>query len=225
VLDSLAPGRFLQGHRLPIGAGGRHSHHCQDEPRQRGIPLARVSPHGDRRRPDHVVVVFGRVEVQGIDLHLTDAVGGLGHDAVCAGLSRSRRHWQQGPNRHGRPTGASSSRPLMTTAATPTKAVSVSPSHSMCAARTARLQIALTQILCSRLASSHAVVPVEIFRRTRPIPEREDRLPPAMLYLGERNDHLISTLLGFPQIHLMRLAAIPATCKKPQRIDGHCCRF
>jgi hypothetical protein len=58
-----------------------------------------------------------------------------------------------------------------------------------------RLKTALTQILCSRLTSSRA--PVEIFRHSRPTAERGIDFLLTVL-LGENNEDLVSTLLGFP---------------------------
>ena len=124
---------FLQGHRLFIGAGGRHSHHCHEQPRQRGFHLARVTPRRSSSAGSRCCGTRQGIEAQGIDLHLTDAVRGLGRDAVCAEALRVTPTPATKPiiGTAG-PTPASSSTPLMTTCGDPTKALSVSPSHPMC---------------------------------------------------------------------------------------------
>src|SRR5262249_47501576 len=50
-----------------------------------GALIGAGSRDGDRRRPDHVVVVTGRVEDQCIDLGLADTIGRLGRNSVRPG--------------------------------------------------------------------------------------------------------------------------------------------
>ena len=128
VLDSLAPlapsvrGAGCSWARAVATAVTLRTSHAS------GAFILLASPHGDRRRPDHVVVVSGRVENQGIDLCLTDAVGGLGRDAVCAEALRVT------PTPATRPiidaaglTPASSSTPLMTTYGDPDQGLERQP--------------------------------------------------------------------------------------------------